>query len=152
MIIHCHQNPHNPHTLSDIYLQLLGMLYDTTLEKMYTLSIHAIFFFIRVQSSTWTTSIITILCFFSSLYDGYDGMGCFVCPDRENTFAEGLFLVILRRVLLTGNWSISVMTSLDLCLLSPEVIPASLSFGSLLSMTRDGAIALSWNSIPIERE
>jgi hypothetical protein len=40
---------------------------------------------------------------FSSLYDGYDGMGCFVCPDRENTFAEGLFLVILRHVLLTGN-------------------------------------------------
>lgn len=44
MIIHCHQNAHNPHTLSDIHLQLLGMLSNITLEKMYTLSIHAIFF------------------------------------------------------------------------------------------------------------
>ena len=32
-----------------------------------------------------------------------DGMGYFVCQDRENTFAEGLFLVILCRVLLTEN-------------------------------------------------
>jgi hypothetical protein len=32
-----------------------------------------------------------------------DGMGCFACTDRENSFAEGLFLVILHRVLLTGK-------------------------------------------------
>ena len=62
-----------------------------------------------------------------------DGVGRVAFPDVGNTCAEGLFLFILRRVLLTDNWSISSMTPLDLCVLSPEVIPASLSFASLLS-------------------
>ena len=70
MIINCHRNHHNHHTWSDIHPQLFGMLCDTTLDKMYTLSIHAIFFsVIRIQSSTWTTNIIIILClFFPSLW------------------------------------------------------------------------------------
>lgn len=60
----------------------------------WTLSNHVISFLsvIRIQSFTWTTSIIIILCpFFSLFMMDMDGTGCFVCPDRENTFAEGCF-------------------------------------------------------------
>jgi len=125
--------------------QLFGMLCDTTVDKVYTLSIHAIFFLASSEYNPphkpQASSLFCVL--FSLFMMDMDSMGCFVCPDRENTFGEGLFLVILHHVLLTGNYSISLMTSLNLCLLSPEVIPVSLSFGSLLSVTRDGAIASS---------
>ena len=97
---------------------------------------------IQIQSSTWTTSVVIILCVCVSppLMTDTDGLGCFACPEGENIFAEGLSLVILLCGLLTGHWSIPSITSLDLCYLSPEVIAASLSFGSLLSVTRDLAI------------
>jgi hypothetical protein len=32
-----------------------------------------------------------------------DSVGCFACPDGENTIEEGLFLAIVHCVLLTGN-------------------------------------------------
>jgi hypothetical protein len=41
--------------------------------------------------------------FFPLFMTDTDGVGCVACPDGGNTCAEGLFLVILRRVLLTGN-------------------------------------------------
>jgi hypothetical protein len=80
------------------------VLCDTTPEKMYTLSFHAIFFFFSsVYNPPHEPQASSLFCAFFRLYDGYDGMDCFVCPDRKNAFAEGLFLVILHHVLLTGN-------------------------------------------------
>jgi len=81
------------------------MLCDTTLEKITTVSIQRHFDSWRHPNTIlqMNQNVIIILCPFPLFTMDTDGVGCVPCADGGNTFAEGLFLVILQHVLLTGN-------------------------------------------------
>ena len=79
---------------------------DNTFDHVYTLSIqyhysqHHPNTILLVNHKCHHYFVCVCVC---PLMTDTDGLGCFACPEVENTFAEGLSLVILRCDLLTGH-------------------------------------------------